>query len=836
MKKYLFLFALAFMAAATACNKEGEKEDYGKKELTIKASVATTRAAATAEGITWSAGDALVVTCDGEAYNFTTTQSGATVEFTSADGLTQEMVGINPLTAFYGCTQFGAFTIPQNQTISGGASQTRLPMYAYTATAPEKGVVEMSFTPAASMLEVALAPINDVKLNKVELLPVDETQVAGNVAGGGTVNALTGKVTAIGNLKTVSAIFQEGASLKNGLTFRMPVGWFSVSGGMKLVLTYNDTKTYEELLWEEDFQSYAGSGETKSYKFIPVEVTMVIGARDFYVSPEGKASSKGLTAESPTTLDYALTSADDGSVIHLAAGTYKPERSLLGDESGDAAHKTFEVARELTLLGAGIDQTILDADGALHAVCVTAAADTKVVIKDLTIKGGDTTNSAADAVVASPVNGANYSDEYGSGLYAVGSVLELENVKITGNNGKNAVGGYLNGVKSFLTNVEVSGNTSTGNGCGLWVSGGQMTMDGCVFSGNNGAGVAAGLYIYAPKETQSINTITNCVFKQNVTTNNNSALYIRGADATADVHATLRTCKIEGNQANMGGGFGVTYADVLFESCTITDNTATGNGANLVYPGTSATFQNCIFSGNTAALASAIYEYTNTNDVRLDLIGCEFSGNTNSAGRGGAIYARAASAARATLNVINSTFFDNRCGHFGSAIAMNGTAASPVIANIVSSTITGNTTTSTVATRGGAVGLETAGLTANIYNSIISGNTWETTPASADVYVGHISAKANIYKSIVGAVTYDAVGVAVTDAASFVHSSMLTKKTATGKSTVFSLTGTDNPAKTYGYDLAGLKALGVPFHDVIIGQDQWGNARTGNAMGAYVGE
>ena len=225
MKKYFFLIALAFMAAATACNKEGGNEDFSKKELTIKASVATTKTAVTEEGIAWATGDALIVTCDGEAYNFTTTQSGAQVEFTSADGLTQEMVGINPLTAFYGCTQFGAFTIPQNQTISGGESQTRLPMYAYTTTAPEKGVVEMTFTPAASMLEVALAPINDVKLNKVELIPVDETQVAGNVAGAGTVNALTGKVTSSGNLKTISAVFPEGTSLKSGLTFRMPVGW-----------------------------------------------------------------------------------------------------------------------------------------------------------------------------------------------------------------------------------------------------------------------------------------------------------------------------------------------------------------------------------------------------------------------------------------------------------------------------------------------------------------------------------------------------------------------------------------------------------------------------------
>ena len=57
-----------------------------------------------------------------------------------------------------------------------------------------------------------------------------------------------------------------------------------------------------------------------------------------------------------------------------------------------------------------------------------------------------------------------------------------------------------------------------------------------------------------------------------------------------------------------------------------------------------------------------------------------------------------------------------------------------------------------------------------------------------------------------------------------------------GKSTVFALTGSDNPAKTYGYDVAGLQSLNTAFADALLGKDQWGNARPDNVMGAYTGE
>lgn len=836
MKKYIILLALASLASFISCDKEPKTGNDGKKELTIKASITATKVSATAEGVTWTAGDAVLVSCDGESYNFATTQSGANADFTSTDGLTQEMVGINPLTAFYGCTQFGAFTIPQNQIISGSASQTRLPMYAYTTAAPQKGEVAMAFTPAASMLEVTITPV-DVTVNRVELIPVEETAVTGNVAGPGTVNAVTGKVTSTGNLKSVSANFQGGASAKNGLSFKMPVGWFSVTGGMKLVLTYNETSSYEELIWTEgEFKSYEGSGDSKSYKYLTAGIELIVGARDYYVAPDGKATSKGIRPEDPATLDYALSSADEGSVIHLAAGSYKPVRLLAGDETGNEKHKTFEISRGLTLIGEGPDKTVLNADSTYHAVCVTALPEAKVVIKNLAVKAGKNNDAEAGAVT-STVNGKDYSDNYGAGLYVIGSNIELENVLIAENNGASGVGAYLTGATASLKNVEVSGNKSTGNGCGIWASNSDLTMDGCKVSGNIGSGVAAGLYVYAAKEESATATVSNCVLENNVTTNNNSGLYVRGADASANVSATFTNCIIRKNQGTMGGGFGTIYATVLFDGCQVLENTGSGNGGNYIQGGSTVTAKACIFRGNTAGgVAGAIYEYTNADAVVLNIIGCEFSENKSGLGtnaqRGGAVYARAGSGNGATLNVANSTFYGNWSGHFGSAIALYANATQPVTANIYSCTVTGNTCGSTNATRGGAIGIETDGITANIYNTVVSGNIWDTTPTGADVYVAKSSAV--LHKSIKGSAVYDADGTAVAAAPAFDPASMLSKKAQDGKTTVFSLVGSDNPAKTYGYDVAGLKALGATVDGTVLEKDQWGNVRSANVMGAYV--
>ena len=521
----------------------------------------------------------------------------------------------------------------------------------------------------------------------------------------------------------------------------------------------------------------------------------------------------------------------------MAAGTYNPVRNLAGDATGDDAHKTFEIARGLTLVGAGAGKTILDAAGAYHAVCVTALPEEKVVLKDLTIQGGD--NSTAEketeesGFVLSPVNEKQYLDRYGTGLYVIGSDVELENVKISGNNGQNAAGAYFKAAKAHLKNTEVSGNTSSGNGCGVWVAASELSVEGGAISNNiaSGTAIAAGLYIYADEEATATATVSDCILSGNEAPGNGGGLYVRGANETAHVNAVFTNCAIQENKGNMGSGFVVTYATVTFDGCKVLKNTSAGNGGNYVYAGASVTVKDCVFRENTATLAAAIYEYTDAAAVELTVLGSEFSANTT-AGRGGALYARCNSATGAKLNVANSTLFGNQAASTGSAIALYAADGKPLEANIYSSTITGNTCTRSSKTPGGAIGLETAGITAHVYNCVVSGNIWEANAEGADLFkkAGTVTS----HKCIIGSTVTDADGADVAGAPAFDAATMLSKKAQDGKTTVFSLSGSDNPAKTYGYDAAGLKGLGASIDATILGIDQWGNARTGSVMGAYV--
>lgn len=850
MKKIFFLTVCAALAFV-GCKKEKEP-DYGSKNLTIKASIAAVKSVVGQDGVQWAAGDEITVVCDGESYAFKTNAGGQTADFTTAENLTQAMVGENPLTAYYGCNMYGAFTIAQNQTVTAGVNSTKLPMYAYTSSAPAKAEIAMEFAPAASFIEIQLSAA-DLTVNKIELAPVDENKVTGNFAGQGSINALQGKVTQSGSIKSVCAIFEGGASAKSGLVAKLPVNWFSVEGGLNVIITYNDTQVYTETLFgSEVFASYSGTAAAPAYKYTVLPVEMVVGPRNFYVKADA-AGSKGLSWESPCTLDYALASAESGSTINIAAGTYTPAVALKGYEGSDAHLNTFEIASNIAIVGGfpanattgatadpAANLTILDGkSNVYHVVCVTAVptAGEKVSISGITICNGDG-SAAADGKVTSAVNGKDYSDNYAAGICALGSDIELTNVTIKDNKGVSAAGAFFKGMESAkFTGVTIKGNTSSANGAGLWLQEAKAEIKDCLIDGNVAAGVAGGLYIYGDTKEKALRateaTVTNTKMTNNTATTNMGGLYVRGYDATSEVSATISACEITGNKGQMGAAFGTTYCTADFDSCTIAGNVGSGNGMSLVYPGAVSTFKNCLFKANTGStLAAAMYLYSAAEKAVANVVNCEFTENVT-AGRGGAIYARAAAVAGVELNVINSTIHGNTSGSTGSAIAIYGAAGKVATVNVYSSTIYNNTCTRTATTPGGAIGLETAGTEANVYNSIVAGNIWSAATANADIY-SHASGVVKVYSSAKGSSIYDAAG-AVASGKSF-DVSVLSKKTDSSKLTaVYKLASGD--ALTCGMTGADVAAKsGDTFASGIAEADQWGNSRTSAVMGAYVGQ
>lgn len=330
------------------------------------------------------------------------------------------------------------------------------------------------------------------------------------------------------------------------------------------------------------------------------------------------------------------------------------------------------------------------------------------------------------------------------------------------------------------------------------------------------------------EEPEGIVSISGLVIR-----NGNNGDKLGGGVNIAAGHVTMDQVDILNNQAKQGAGLLVTGAGMVVSmtNCSLRDNTASSNGANYIYNGAQVSMDNCIIRGNKAAMGNAFMVFnSNVNNglsTVLTLSNSEISGNE---GGRGTIYLRgdAASNGNAKLQAANCTFWGNTSSNGGSAIAVYGKDGHTATDKLYICTITDNTCT------GGGGALRRSNNTyVWMYNTIVSGNTYASDPSKADL-VGTY----HKFHSITGATTFgEEDQVAVEDAPEFVASSMLTQKTQEGKTTVFALSGSDNPAKTNGYSVAGLQRLDASFDDAdaLLAKDQWGNARPDYMMGAYTG-
>ncbi len=300
--------------------------------------------------------------------------------------------------------------------------------------------------------------------------------------------------------------------------------------------------------------------------------------------------------------------------------------------------------------------------------------------------------------------------------------------------------------------------------------------------------------------------------------------------------AEVANCKITGNNGTAGAGFAFNNSLVDMHDCEITNNIATGNGSNLAYSDrttptntVSTTIRNCVFSGNSSANAGALYVYSKNVGQTCYVANCEFSDNT-STGRGGVAYVRSAHADGVECTFVNCTFSGNSSKSLGSAIDVYGAAATPCVTNVISCTASANSAIATNA-NGGCFATETVGTTLNLYNTISSGN---TTNGTSDANVYKKAGTINYKNVVVGDKVYGADG-AVVDGKTFNASDF-----GTYANGVYPIANT-SVAWTSGMSAADLYTTGSGinadlFTAAVMQADQKGNARTGNVMGAYVGQ
>ena len=348
--------------------------------------------------------------------------------------------------------------------------------------------------------------------------------------------------------------------------------------------------------------------------------------KNVYVKEGGVGD--GSTWANATSLDAALAQdLASGDFIHIAAGTYKPTVLVTGGSAGNDGDKTFELKKNISIIGGypanasngaisdpSANITILDGDNkSNHVIIVTAPVEEnqKVFIKGVTVKNG---NTAASGGVN--INGIEYGKNFGGGLIAGKSTVELNYCVFSDNTAVSGGGAIysFDGATLVLNNTVLKNNKTTasgGNGGAIFIFGNsKLFINNSTISNNGAGGFAGALYAY-----------TGTFHMYNTTVDGNGAVGV-GSTVAGKAYGgvylregtgELVNCTIYGNtSSNIGGGVGAYGTASVPATLTIISSTITGNrikhatakGAgvyiNAVAANATVNIYNSIVSGNTA--------------------------------------------------------------------------------------------------------------------------------------------------------------------------------------------------------------------------------------------
>jgi hypothetical protein len=175
------------------------------------------------------------------------------------------------------------------------------------------------------------------------------------------------------------------------------------------------------------------------------------------------------------TLRAAIMEANAKSgadTIRLPAGII--ELSLPGGDEQCSLSGDLDVTSDITIIGAGADQTTIDANGLDRVFELVLDTGARLHLQDLTVTGGDTSGTI---------------DQYGGGILNDGGSLRLDSVHLTGNYGESLGGGLLNANdgQSMIVDSAVTENRAGYSGGGIDNHSGSLVIQNSTVSGNHGA-------------------------------------------------------------------------------------------------------------------------------------------------------------------------------------------------------------------------------------------------------------------------------------------------------------------------------------------------------------
>ena len=290
-----------------------------------------------------------------------------------------------------------------------------------------------------------------------------------------------------------------------------------------------------------------------------------------------------------STIQAAVTAAAAaGSTLNISAGTYKERVSI---------------SKSLTLVGAGVGQTIVD--GSAGGSVFTIASGATVSISGMTIQNGKA--------------------GYGAGIYNSGT-LTVNNCKVTGNAGtctggafEPCGGGIYSNYSLTVQNSSIDHNTAVSDGGGIVEGeGGTATLTNCYITDNSSTGGFGG-GIYGDDSM----TITNSYILRNFAGMRAGGIYETGVgvgttprpmhyltiDGCTIANNSVGTVAVPGGYPNDGGGLMADeYTTTKVSNTKIVSNTAPGEGGGVMNDAYMV-LTGCTVKNNTAGSGGGFYDY-----------------------------------------------------------------------------------------------------------------------------------------------------------------------------------------------------------------------------------
>jgi uncharacterized repeat protein (TIGR01451 family)/CSLREA domain-containing protein len=261
------------------------------------------------------------------------------------------------------------------------------------------------------------------------------------------------------------------------------------------------------------------------------------------------------------SLRDAIIEANDNAeddTIYLGVDVYTLTLMGFGDGGGDLDVWNDD-GHALTIVGQGLDQTVIDANGLDRVLDIHFGA--KVTLQDVSIINGDP-------------------DGNGGGIYVYEADLDLDNVVVSTNTAEYGGGVFVHAGHVSMSGGEIRSNTAIIDGGGVYVdaSDASFTQDSAgVIAGNVSTGFGGGIFVYDGDAALSGQVLDNdaddgggvYIFSGTVTLDrgqilsnvaaNGAGVYINRSEAVFTQTGT--TSAIAHNSVSIGKGGGVHIAE-----------------------------------------------------------------------------------------------------------------------------------------------------------------------------------------------------------------------------------------------------------------------------------